>query len=147
MNRKLIALIVGAVMSVSVAVPAALAWEEGTQGCTPGYWKNHPGAWERFSPTQTVGSVFEGASAALADDTLLEALNYTGGSGLLGAERILLRAAVAGLLNAAASGVDYGTSVTVVKRQVSNALLSDNRARILRLAAEIDTANNRGCPL
>jgi hypothetical protein len=34
------------------------------------------------------------------DDTLLDALNYTDGTGTPGAARVLLRAAVGGLLNA-----------------------------------------------
>ena len=96
---------------------------------------------------QTVGSVFSGASASLADDTLLQALSYPGGPGVLGAERILLRAAVAALLNSADDVVDYPLLTSQVINRVSGALLSDNRGRILTLATNLDNQNNLGCPL
>ena len=119
----------------------------GNEGCTPGYWKNHTSAWDVYSPMQTVGSVFSGASASLADDTLLQALSYQGGAGLLGAEQILLRAAVAALLNSADDVVDYPLLTSQVINRVSAALASDNRGRILTLATNLDNQNNLGCPL
>ena len=119
----------------------------GEEGCTPGYWKNHTTAWDQYRPNQTVGSVFSGATASLADDTLLQALNYGGGSGVIGAERILLRAAVAALLNARDADVDYPLYVNEVRNRVSAALASDNRQRILALATDLDRKNNLGCPL
>jgi len=56
----------------------------GQEGCTPGFWKNHPDCWECFTPTTLVGSVFMVPSelSDLADDTLIEALRYKGGTGL-----------------------------------------------------------------
>ena len=145
LNHKLVALITGLVMAISVAAPA-LAWDKGTEGCTPGYWKNHPEAWVNFSPNQTVGSVFEGESAQLSGATLMEALSFDGGDGLVGAERILLRAAVASILNAA-SDIDFGYGATRIINTTDRALLSDNRNRMIKLAAEWDRMNNRGCPL
>jgi hypothetical protein len=119
----------------------------GDEGCTPGFWKNHTNAWDAYSPNQTVGSVFSGASASLADDTLLQALSYQGGTGLLGAERILLRAAVAALLNSTDNVVDYPLYTSEVRNRVSAALGSDDRQRILNLANNLDQKNNLGCPL
>jgi hypothetical protein len=119
----------------------------GNEGCTPGFWKNHTSAWDVYSPSQTVGSVFSGASASLADDTLLQALSYQGGTGLLGAERILLRAAVAALLNSTDNVVDYYLFTSEVRNRVSAALTSDNRSRMLTLAGNLDNWNNAGCPL
>ena len=78
---------------------------------------------------------------------MLQALSFQGGSGVLGAARNLLRAAVAALLNAASSEVDYPLSVAQVIQRVNAALASNNRATILALAAELDALNNAGCPL
>jgi len=114
----------------------------GLEGCTPGYWKNHPGSWAAtgYSSSQTLISVF-GANAL--PGTLLQGLNFGGGSGVTGAKQILLRAAVAALLNNAHPGVDYPGDVVGA---VMVALGSD-RAAMLALAAEIDADNNLGCPL
>ena len=121
----------------------------GDEGCTPGYWKQeqHFDSWEGHAPGDLVGSVFTGADASLADDTLLEALNYGGGSGLLGAQRILLRAGVAALLNASSTGVDYTLDEAGVIAAVDAALASGDRATILAAAADLDADNNLGCPL
>jgi len=123
----------------------------GTQGCTPGYWKNHTGSWAGtgYSPGQATGSVFSGASAfpSLASQTLLQSLQGGGGPGTLGAARILLRAAVAALLNAAHSGVDYPRTSAQIVADVNAALASNNRDAMLTLASSLDGDNNLGCPL
>ena len=119
----------------------------GDEGCTPGYWKNHKSAWDGLKPTQRVKSVFSGADRTLANATLLQALSFTGGSGVVGAERILLRAAVAALLNAKDADVDYALTVSQIRKQVSAALATDNRQTMLDLAASLDRLNNAGCPL
>ncbi|HEV2843516.1 MAG TPA: hypothetical protein VG477_01610, partial [Thermoanaerobaculia bacterium] len=120
------------------------------EGCTPGYWKNHTGAWAGtgFSPGQTAGSVFSlGGFPSLGSQTLLQTLQGGGGSGTAGAARILLRAAVAALLNAAHSGVDYPRTTTEIIADVNAALASNNRNTMLALAGELDDDNNLGCPL
>jgi hypothetical protein len=81
------------------------------------------------------------------DDTLLDALNYKGGSGLKGAARNLLRAAVAALLNAASPNVDYPRTTAEVIADVNAALASNSRSTMLSLAEELDRDNNLGCPL
>jgi hypothetical protein len=122
----------------------------GDEGCTPGYWKNHTESWAGtgYSPGQTVGSVFSaGGFPSLASQTLLQALQGGGGPGTLGAARILLRAAVAALLNAAHSGVDYTRTTTAIISDVNAALASNNRDTMLNLATRLDRDNNLGCPL
>lgn len=123
----------------------------GTEGCTPGYWKNHTDSWAGtgYTPGQTVGSVFSGASAfpSLASQTLLQALQGGGGPGTLGAAKILLRAATAALLNAAHSGVDYTRTTAEILADVNSALTSNSRDTMLTLASELDGDNNLGCPL
>lgn len=118
------------------------------EGCTPGYWKNHPNAWSKtgYLNGQSVSSVFSGAES-LSDATLLEALNFGGGSGVDGAKRILLRAAVAALLNAAHPDVNYELTTAQVISQVSAALETNDRSTILALAEKLDGYNNAGCPL
>jgi hypothetical protein len=81
------------------------------------------------------------------DDTLLDALNYQGGSGITGAARNLLRAAVAALLNAAHPDVDYPRTTADVISQVNAALASNNRNTMLALASSLDKDNNLGCPI
>jgi hypothetical protein len=118
------------------------------EGCSLGYWKNHTGSWPVvYSPAQTVGSVFNQATAPLADATLLQALSFKGGSTLDGAKQILLRQAVAALLNAAHSDVSYPRTVAEVIAAVNAQLGSETRSAILALAGELDVDNNLGCPL
>jgi len=102
-----------------------------------------------FSPSQTVGSVFPSALAYpdLGTATLAEALDFPGGSGVEGAARILLRAAVAALLNAAHPDVEYPSIVADVIAAVDAALASGDRSAMLELATQLDNDNNLGCPL
>ncbi len=123
----------------------------GTEGCTPGYWKNHTESWppSGFSPSQKVQSVFGQASLypSLGSSTLHQSLYFDGGSDLTGASGILLRAATAALLNSAHSGVDYPWVTAQVISDVNAALASSNRETILALASALDQDNNLGCPL
>lgn len=120
------------------------------QGCTPGYWKNHPGSWPAtgYTTSQSVQSVFVASVRfpPLASATLLQALAFAGGSGEQGAAEILLRAGVAALLNAAHPSVAYPRTPESVIADV-NAALGSTRDQMLALAAALDADNNRGCPL
>ncbi len=118
----------------------------GGEGCTPGYWKNHLDSWVTYSPSQTVASVFS-STPFFGSNTLLEALQGGGGSGVEGATKILLRAAVASLLNAASPDVDFDLTTAQVISSVNAALASNDRATMLALAADLDASNNEGCPL
>jgi len=122
------------------------------KGCTPGYYKQsqHFDSWPSiYTPTTTVGSVFTGVDASLSGETLLDALQGGGGTGLVGAETVLLRAAVAALLNASVSGMNYPLTAGQIIDQVNAALATGNRDAILTLAATLDSYNNGtgGCPL
>jgi hypothetical protein len=122
----------------------------GGEGCTPGYWKNHLASWgpTGYSPGQSLGSVFSVAGlGSLSSDSLLTALSYGGGSSLVDAKRILLRAAVAALLNAAHPDVDYAMSEAEIIAEVNAELTSGTRSSILELKDELDAANNAGCPI
>jgi len=128
---------------------------EEAEGCTPGFWKNRAlmtGDWETagWSPDQKVEAMFGDLPStfdALEDDALLEALGYRGGSALIDAGRILLRAAVASVLNADHPDVGFPNESGYVIDQVGNALASGDRDTILGLAESLDEQNNAGCPI
>jgi hypothetical protein len=120
------------------------------EGCTPGFWKQeqHFDQWVGFTPNQSLESVFDVPnSLGLDNATLLEALSFKGGNDLQGASQILLRAAVAALLNASSPDVDYPKTTAQIIAEVNAALASGNRGTITSLANSLDTANNAGCPL
>lgn len=131
----------------------------GNQGCTPGFWKNpkHFALWTGYSPSQLVSSVFTVPAAfpdgsngsSLGATSLAGALAFQGGSTLNGASQILLRAAVAGLLNSTSSGVAYPLTTAQIISSTNSALASGDRTTILNLATAIDNDNNGlgGCPL
>ena len=123
----------------------------GNQGCTPAYWKNHTGSWPPtgYTPNQTVVSVFTESSRfpAQASATLLEALGFDGDITVAGAAEILLRAGVAGLLNASHPGVAHPRTPAAVSSDINTALASESRDTMLMLAAALNADNNRGCPL
>ena len=122
----------------------------GTQGCTPGYWKQtqHFDSWKVYSPSQLVSSVFTVPAqlSGLGSVTLLQALSFQGGPGVNGAAQILLRAAVSALLNSTAN-IGYPLTTAQVINQVNAALATLDRATILALATTLDTDNNLVCPL
>jgi hypothetical protein len=121
----------------------------GEEGCTPGYWKNHPKAWAAtgYTTTMTVEDVFDVPDAFNLDSkTLLQALSFLGGPYKLGASRILLRAATAAVLNAAHPDVDYPLTDAEIISQVNTAL-SGTRAQMLALKTTLDMYNNLGCPI
>ncbi len=127
--------------------------ERGNQGCSHGFYKNHPEAIAAagFSPETTLFDArlvlarIPGRQFTFV--TLQEALQFKGGPGVEGAARILLRQAVAALLNAAHPDVDFPLTPRQVGDRVINAFLTNDRAAILALAEELDRLNNLGCPL
>jgi len=120
------------------------------QGCSPGYWKEHPTSWvlTHYSPNQSLEFVFDVPDGFGLDRyAMLHALAFTGGPGSTGAAQTLLRASVAALLNAAHPRVDYPRTPFQVISQVNSALTSQDRENMLRLASQLDLENNLGCPL
>ena len=136
-----------AVTGLVAATSGSATWSPNpTEGCTPGYWKNHEESWVTYTPTQTVDSVFTGADPSLGSKTLLETLDGGGGPGLVGKQEILLRAAVAALLNTT-SGIDYGVKTKALINGVNSRLASGSEKKIINFATQLDNRNNLGCPL
>ena len=146
---------------------------EEAEGCGPGFWRNSAidqGIWtedDDFGPSDKTGDVFNlaveevdnggpgngrGGPPGSGDDpkdrTLQESLDGGGGPGVKGAQRILLRAAVAGLLNAQNVDIFYEIPTTdEVINEVNEALDTQDRGIILELADSLDDYNNQECPL
>lgn len=129
--------------------------DRGDEGCTPGKWKNWTGLGRQaniwpptgYSQGQSLDSVFTGVDASLGGTSLLDALSFGGGPGVIGGQKILLRAAVAALLNASHPGITYPLTPAEVIAQVNAALASGDRSTMLDLASELDGFNNLGCPI
>jgi hypothetical protein len=142
--------LVCAVLAVGglAAAPGAQATGTGTDGCTPGYWKNHTSNWEEASTSKKVKRVFDvGSFTAVGNLTFLQALQGGGGSGTAGAAKILARAAVAAWLNAAHDDLGYPLTRAQIKQMVDAAFASGSRAEMIRVAARLDSLNNSDCPL
>ena len=60
---------------------------------------------------------------------------------------ILIRAAVAGVLNAAHPDVNYPRTVADIQSAVNAAIASGDKTTVTNLATAIDNDNNRHCPL
>ncbi len=148
-----------------VAVPSASAVVVGdSQGCTPGYWKqrHHFDSWQEAKPGQLFTTKFEIGTPTvdpLNGLTMLQALQGGGGGDLVGARRILARAAAAAFLNAAYDAPDGSAMLFPWRRDVASdfrpalvptvraAITGTNRQAMLNLAAWLDRDNNLGCPL
>ena len=122
----------------------------GGEGCTPGYWKNHagaysfsvggrkkPSAWQVYSPPAGYDATF-GVTSSF-NSTLIAALIRGGGG-----ENALGRHAVAALLNAAHSGVSYAFTTSQVIALVQSAYASGDFTGI---KDQLAAANEQGCPL
>ena len=93
--------------------------------------------------------VDSGGSAVMGAATLVEALRFGGGDTVADKAEILLRAAVAGVLNADNPGVDYPWTSAAIVDAVNAALASQDPVQIINLAGQLDGDNNGpgGCPL
>jgi hypothetical protein len=121
-------------------------------GLTPGYWKNHIDDWVDLAPSDKLVDIFgpNDLPDELENKDLLEALRFKGGKGELGAARILLRAAVAGLLNWKFFDDDfdpewyYPIDYFDLIEDVNDALATGDRDVMLDLKDILDDHNNLG---
>jgi len=119
----------------------------GYMGCSPGFWKNHPYKWVKYPTEDTIGSVFELPSELeeLSSKTLIEALDFHGGKKLADKAKILLKHAVAGVLNAVHPDINYPLPESDVINQVNDALASLDKDAMDNLKNTLDYYNNLGC--
>jgi hypothetical protein len=121
----------------------------GDEGCTPGYWKNHPDCWECFDPETPLCDVFTVPAELqeeFCDDDLMDAMNYGGGPGVEGAARNLFRHATAALQNACDADVAYPLTVAGVIDLVNDALATGDRGEIDAAKNILAGYNEAGCP-
>lgn len=118
------------------------------EGCSHGYWKNHESDWVDYTPSATLGSVFTvPPSLGLSNNNLMQALEFKGGNDLVGGAQILLRDAVASLLNASNPDVNYPMTTANIITDVNSALASNDRDTMLNLAKTLNDNNELGCSL
>lgn len=121
--------------------------EPGGEGCSPGFWKNHPEAWTGANLSVIkLGELFEFPNAlkSFLNVTLQASLDFRGGNGNAGAAEILLRAGTAAWLNALHADVAYPLEAAEVLSRVQ-AALDGGRVAMLTLSTELDEYNNLGC--
>ncbi len=94
-------------------------------------------------------SVFSAAVAfpRQGSTKLRRVLSFGGGRGPTGGAKILLREAVASLLNASHPGVDFPRTERRLISAVNNALASGDRETMIDLASLLEDDNNLRCPL
>jgi hypothetical protein len=133
----------------------------GTQGCTPGYWKQsqHYDSWTAtgYNPGDAISTVFTFPASPsytvnalpMGGFTLVQGLGFKGGNDLSGKAQILIRAAIAAVLNASNSSIQYGMSKTDIINKVNAALAGGDATAITNLGTQLDGLNNGvgGCPL
>jgi hypothetical protein len=123
--------------SNSTSGSASIQYNNGGQGCTPGYWKNHTAVWTTYKPTDSFNAVFGvNYNSSL---TLGGALNLEGGG-----FKALARHAAAALLNAAHGDVSYGFEESDIKALVQQAFSTNNPEPTKNT---FDTLNNAGCSI
>jgi len=130
----------------------------GDEGCTLGYWKTHTGdgpgnqanAWAatNYEKNDQLGEVFDIPDAFDLDTaTFYEALSFRGGPDATAAARLLLKQAVAALLNASHPDVAYGMTISQIVSDVNKALATEDRQEMLELKDQLDELNKASCPL
>ena len=129
----------------------------GNEGCTPGFWKNHPACWcDSYEPDMLVSDVFtaltdpnyadiDDSKSNFDEDTLMDALRYKGG--LAGRTRNLLRHATAALLNGCNDDVNFPIDDAVVIELVNAALETEDVDLIQELHSVLAEFNEYGCPI
>jgi hypothetical protein len=128
------------------------------QGCSHGFWMNHAQVWpSAYAGDPEIGSVFtmDAAYAAISHKKFSEALAFTGGPTLVDMAGILMRDAVAGVLNAADPTINYPISTPAGVISDVNAALANGASastvtagrNILEAEKNILSGYNEGtCP-
>jgi len=117
-------------------------------GCTLGFWKTHtPWTGTGYTTDETLTAAGFTSTGTSGSVSMLDALSFSGGNTVQDAKNLLLKQAVAALLNAATPGMNYPLTTTEILNQVNAALATGNRGTILALAATLETDNSLEGPL
>jgi hypothetical protein len=118
--------------------------EGGTQGCTPGYWRNHVDRWVGAAHTDDFDTTF-GVDLFSPDITLGDALKFPQTYGVFAfhATAALLNS-YGGVPNGDGTTVDYPYTTAEVISMVQYAVANDTINATKDLFA---AANELGCPL
>ena len=149
-----------ALFLIGAALPASANI---TQGCTVGFYKNHPqyitnGACTQltFDQNTVVSSVFPDVDPCVGAMTFLQVLSAPSSAcgsanSLAGAEIILLRQTIARLANAANSTPlacnALKPTVSLVNTTIDDSIATDNRDPMISVSAVFDNRNNGTCTL
>ena len=140
---------VSAAALVALLVPtSAWAWGE-TQGCTPGYWKNHldeaqlyGGGWTLRDAAATVTGLDASQLSYIPADIMLVDAATGNASGVT---EQFYRHLAAGILNIWSGQVDYLDPQTTLTQILLSA--ASDPSSIEDEKDALDAANNLGCPL
>jgi hypothetical protein len=129
----------GAIDNIRVSIEEEEEEELGSQGCTPGFWKNHESAWglTGYSMSDSYNTVF-GVSWT-GGVTLGDAIGAKGGG-----FNALARHSVAALLNASHPDIDYPMTSTGIIAAVQAAYAGGDPEP---LKDQLDANNNLGCSI
>jgi hypothetical protein len=119
----------------------------GTEGCTPGYWKNHPESWPpSITPEALIEAFFNPNDWGVVDfpgnPTMMDALTAKGGD-----VNALMRHAAAAILNAATRDMgllDYHYDLGEVRNEVIGAFAW---GKLEQSKNNLEAANEGVCPL
>jgi hypothetical protein len=158
--RFRVVLCLAALFLIGAALPASANI---TQGCTIGFYKNHPqditnGACTQmtFDQNTVVSTVFPDVDPCVGAMTFLQVLGAPSSacgpaSSLAGAEIILLKQTVARLANAANSTPlvcnALKPTVNLVNTIIDDGIANDSRDQMIAAAAIFEAKNNGTCTL
>jgi hypothetical protein len=137
----------------------SIPWDLGNQGCSVNFWKSSAGqskwAASGYSQSQKISTVLLVPSSMtlsskhLGDYTLLEGLNFAGGTNTSGVAQKLIRSTIAGLLNATHPTVDYASPISVIIPAADIALASNSTWAMgaLQMVTDMLNAGKGGCPI
>jgi hypothetical protein len=158
--RFRVVLCLGVLFLIGAALPASANI---TQGCTIGFYKNHPqfitnGACTQmtFDQNTVVSTVFPDVDPCVGAMTFLQVISAPSSacgpaSSLAGAEIILLKQTVARLANAANSNPlacnALKPTVSLVNTTIDDGIATESRDKMISVAAVFQEKNNGTCTL
>jgi hypothetical protein len=158
MNEYRTTVVVGATDVAQVKF-AGIKWDLGNQGCSVNFWKSAAGqskwAASGYSQTQKISSLLDVPTSLtlnnkqLGQYTLLEGLNFAGGSNTSGKAQLLIRSTIAAALNAAHPTVDFASPLVVIIPAADLALASNSSfaMSLLQMVTDATNAGRGGCPI